>query len=99
MKMHEGEADIDDGLVERLLADLLADKSGRAVPYLYTDGQIAALMHAAGTLRIAHKTATFRTLFGVLAATGMRVGSCSPTHREGLASSHRGSTWPNSTRR
>jgi integrase len=63
-----------DPRVEVPAADLLPDKSGRAVPYLYTDEQIAALMHAAGTLRIAHKTATFQTLFGVLAATGMRVG-------------------------
>jgi integrase len=63
-----------DPQVEVPAADLLPDKSGRAVPYLYTDEQIAALMQAAGTLRIAHKTATFQTLFGVLAVTGMRVG-------------------------
>jgi integrase len=55
-------------------ADLLPDKSGRAVPYLYTKEEITALMRAAGTLRVAHKTATFQTLFGLLAATGMRVG-------------------------
>lgn len=63
-----------DPRVEVPAADLLPDKSGRAVPYLYTDEQITALMHAAATLRIAHKTATFQTLFGLLAATGMRVG-------------------------
>jgi integrase len=63
-----------DPRVEAPAADLLLDKSGRAVPYLYTDEQIAALMQAAGTLRIAHKTATFQTLFGLLAATGMRIG-------------------------
>jgi site-specific recombinase XerD len=63
-----------DPRVEVPAPDLLPDKSGRAVPYLYTDEQIAALMQAAGTLRSAHKTATFQTLFGVLAATGMRVG-------------------------
>ncbi|HWJ50649.1 MAG TPA: tyrosine-type recombinase/integrase [Solirubrobacteraceae bacterium] len=63
-----------DPRVEVPAADLLPDKSGRAVPYLYTDEQILALMQAAGTLRIAHKTATFQTLFGVLAATGMRIG-------------------------
>jgi hypothetical protein len=55
-------------------ADLLPDKSGRAVLYLYTDAQIGALIGAASTLRIAHKTATFQTLFGLLAATGMRIG-------------------------
>ena len=63
-----------DPSVEVPPADLLPDKSGRAVPYLYTDEQVAALIGAAGTLRIAHKTATFQTLFGLLAATGMRVG-------------------------
>jgi site-specific recombinase XerD len=63
-----------DPLVEVPSADLLPDKSGRAVPYLYSDEQSAALIAAAGTLRIAHKTATFQTLFGLLAATGMRVG-------------------------
>jgi site-specific recombinase XerD len=63
-----------DPRVEVPAADLLPDKSGRAVPYLYTDAQIGALIEAARTLRIAHKNATFQTLFGVLAATGMRIG-------------------------
>jgi integrase len=63
-----------DPRVEVPAADLLPDKSGRAVPYLYTDEQIAALIEAASTLRIAHKTATYQTLFGLLAATGMRIG-------------------------
>ncbi len=63
-----------DPRVEVPAADLLPDKSGRAVPYLYTDAQIGALIEAASTLRIAHKTATFQTLFGLLAATGMRIG-------------------------
>ena len=63
-----------DPRVEVPAADLLPDKSGRAVPYLYTDAQIAALIEAASTLRIVHKTATFQTLFGSLVATGMRIG-------------------------
>jgi integrase/recombinase XerD len=63
-----------DPLVEVPAADLLPDKSGRAVPYLYTDTQIASLIEAANTPRIAHKTATFQTLFGLLVATGMRIG-------------------------
>ena len=32
------------------------------------------MIEAASTLRIAHKTATFQTLFGLLAVTGMRIG-------------------------
>jgi integrase len=63
-----------DPRVEVPAADLLPDRSGRAVPYLYTDAQIGALIEAASTLRIAHKTATFQTLFGLLVATGMRIG-------------------------
>lgn len=55
-------------------ADLLPDVPHRAVPYLYEEEQIVALMDAAGTLRTPHRTATMRTLIGVLAVTGMRVG-------------------------
>jgi integrase len=73
-----------DPLVEVPAADLLPDKSGRAVPYLYSDEQIVALIAAAGTLRIAHKTATFQTLFGLLAATGMRVGEAVGLDRSDL---------------
>jgi integrase len=63
-----------DPRVEVPPADVLRDRSRRAVPYLYTDRQILALMKAASTLRSAHKTATFRTLFGLLAVTGIRIG-------------------------
>jgi integrase len=41
---------------------------------LYSDQQIKALMRETSTLRSAHKAATFRTLFGLLIATGMRIG-------------------------
>jgi integrase/recombinase XerD len=50
------------------------DRPRRAVPYLYTDEEILALIQAAGTLRAPHKTATFRILFGLLIVTGMRIG-------------------------
>ena len=60
--------------VEVPAADLVPDRPRRAVPYLYTDEEILGLIEAAGTLRSAHKTATFRTLFGLLIATGMRIG-------------------------
>ncbi len=55
-------------------ADVLPDRSRRAVPYLYTDEQIQALMAATSTLRTAHKTATFRTLFGLLLVTACGSG-------------------------
>jgi integrase/recombinase XerD len=63
-----------DPRVEVPPADVLPDRSRRAVPDLYTDEQIQALMAATSTLRTAHKTATFRTLFGLLLVTGMRIG-------------------------
>lgn len=55
-------------------ADLLRARPSRATPYPYTDEDIANLLAAASTLRTAHRTATYRTLIGLLAVTGMRVG-------------------------
>jgi integrase len=55
-------------------ADLLPARGRRATPYLYTPREIAALMQATAILRGSHVQATYRTLFGLLAATGMRVG-------------------------
>jgi integrase len=46
----------------------------RATPYLYTEGEISALMTAAGSLRSPLRAAAYRTLIGLLAVTGMRVG-------------------------
>lgn len=54
--------------------DLLPERRRRAVPYLYSDAEIAALIQAAGTLSTPHRVATFRTLIGLLAVTGMRRG-------------------------
>ena len=61
--------------VEVPAADLLPDRPRRAVPYLYTDAEIVALMER-GRARCTRRTsaATFRTLFGLLIATGMRIG-------------------------
>ncbi|MGH2869175.1 MAG: tyrosine-type recombinase/integrase [Solirubrobacteraceae bacterium] len=55
-------------------SDLLPDRRRRAVPFLYTDAEIAALLDAAGTLRPPHRIATVQTLIGLLAVTGMRRG-------------------------
>lgn len=55
-------------------ADLLPAHVRRATPYLYTPQEIAALMQATGHLRGSHVQATYRTLVGLLAATGMRIG-------------------------
>lgn len=55
-------------------ADLLPRRRGRATPYLYSDDEVAAVIAAAATLRIPHRVATYQTLIGLLAVTGMRVG-------------------------
>ena len=55
-------------------ADLLPWQRCRATPYLYSDDDVAALMAAAATLRTPHRVATYRTLIGLLAVTGMRIG-------------------------
>jgi integrase/recombinase XerD len=48
--------------------------SRRAVPYLYSGAEVAALMAAAGAIRTPFRAATYQVLIGLLAATGMRVG-------------------------
>jgi integrase len=54
--------------------DLLPQRTRRASPYLYSDADIAALIAATGTLRTPLRRATFATLIGLLAVTGIRVG-------------------------
>jgi len=55
-------------------ADLLPQRPHRAVPYLYTDAEVLALMDASSVIPTAHRAATLRTLIGLLSVTGMRVG-------------------------
>jgi integrase len=55
-------------------AGLLPARSRRADPYPYTDADIAALMAAARAIALPLKAATYETLIGLLAVTGMRVG-------------------------
>jgi len=55
-------------------ADLLPRSSRRAEPYPYTDDDIDALMGAAGAIPLPLKAATYQTLIGLLAVTGIRVG-------------------------
>ena len=54
--------------------DLLPWRSSRASPYLYSQQEIAALMEAASRLASPLRAATYQTLIGLLAVTGMRVG-------------------------
>jgi integrase/recombinase XerD len=55
-------------------ASLLAGRNRRAVPCLYSDAEVAALMAATASLRPALHAATHKTLIGLLSATGMRLG-------------------------
>lgn len=52
----------------------LPARTHRAVPYLYSEADIAALMAAARQLRSPLRAATFETLIGLLAVTGLRIG-------------------------
>ena len=56
------------------LSELLPFRASRVDPYLYSDDDIAALMAAARTLRPPLRAATYETLIGLIAATGMRSG-------------------------
>ena len=55
-------------------ANLLPWRSCRATPYLYSEQDVAALLAAAAMLRTPRRVATYRTLIGLLAVTGIRVG-------------------------
>lgn len=46
----------------------------RRAPYLWSDNDIGRLLDAAGQIRPLQRAATHETLFGLLAASGMRVG-------------------------
>jgi len=53
---------------------LLRAGNRRATPYIYTNSEIAALIDAAAMLRYPLLIATYRTLIGLLAVSGLRVG-------------------------
>ena len=55
-------------------AGLLPGRGRRAEPYLYSAADITALMTAAAAIGPPVRAATYQTLIGLLAVTGMRVG-------------------------
>jgi integrase len=65
-------------------ADLLPQRSLRASPYLYSDADITALIAACSTLRDPLRQATFATLIGLLAVSGLRVGEAIALDRDDL---------------
>ncbi len=54
--------------------DLIPYRRIRHQPYIYSDKDVAALLKAAQGIRHPLKAATYATLFGLLAVTGMRLG-------------------------
>jgi integrase len=53
---------------------LLPPRRHRAVPYLYSSDDLAALINAADGLRTPLRALTYQTLIGLLAVSGMRIG-------------------------
>jgi integrase/recombinase XerD len=55
-------------------ADVFGARQQRPTPYVYSTTEISDLLQATRTLRPPLRAATHETLFGLLAASGMRVG-------------------------
>lgn len=54
--------------------DLLPARQQRVAPYIYSPVEISALMEAAGALTPPLRAAGFRTVIGLMATTGLRLG-------------------------
>ncbi len=63
-------------------ARLLSGGTSRIRPYLYSQDQITTLMISAGELAHPLRAATFRTLIGLLAVTGLRPGEAMRLDRD-----------------
>jgi integrase/recombinase XerD len=68
--------------------DLIPAKFRRAVPHLYTDTEIDRLMNATDDLTPVLRAASYRTLIGLLAVTGMRVGEALGLDRPDIEEEH-----------
>jgi len=62
--------------------DLLPATRQRLAPYIYSPAEIAALMGVTRALRPPSRAATFETLIGLLAVTGLRLGEALSLDRE-----------------
>jgi integrase/recombinase XerD len=54
--------------------DLLHAREIRKAPYLYSEREIGELIAAAAALAPAQRGATYRTVIGVMATSGLRIG-------------------------
>jgi integrase len=60
---------------------LLSVPRRRPVPYIYTPGQLGEVLRQTERLQPPLRAATYRALFGLLAATGMRLGEAMALNR------------------
>jgi integrase/recombinase XerD len=74
---------------QQIPRDLLPAQPRRTAPYLYSDTEITALIEQARLLRHPLKAATFATLIGLLAATGLRGGEAMRLDRDDLDAAQR----------
>ena len=63
---------------------VLPGRSRRVVPFIYSEEQLHALLEEAGRLPNPMIAATYRTLIGLLACTGLRVGEAITANRTDL---------------
>lgn len=63
-------------------ADLIVAASPRKPPYLYSSDEIAALVHAAGTITAPLPAASMQALVSLIAASGLRLGEALGLDRE-----------------
>lgn len=68
--------------------DVLPHRYRRITPYLYSAEQVAALLEAADRLRPPLRAATWRTVLGLLAATGLRVSEACRLDRDDVDLDH-----------
>lgn len=68
--------------------ELLPHTRPRAAPYIYTPAEVAALLAATTTLTSPLRTATYRTLLGLLAVTGLRVSEAIALDEEDVDRRH-----------
>lgn len=64
--------------------DLFPNHKYRPTPYIYSNAEIQALMIASRTLLPELRAATYETLIGLLASTGMRIGEAMALDREDI---------------
>lgn len=64
--------------------DLLPIRKQRATPYLYSEKEIGRVLEACCGLRSFFRAITYRTLIGLLAVTGLRVGEALNLDREDI---------------